>query len=77
MPLVVARLSDVLTAVLAGEIVKLPVTIGMSKYYRKEIETFMLQNTTEPIRIEISPDQTFIRIMKQPRPRPIEDLDKS
>lgn len=74
--LVVARLSDVLTAVLAGGVVTLPCTVGMSKYYRKEIKTYMLQNTTEPIRIEIAPDQSYIRVMKQPQPRPIEDLNK-
>lgn len=71
----VLRLSDMLRTVLAGETVKVPVTIGMSKFYRKEIEQYVLKNTIEPIMIAISPDHSYIAIKKIPPPAPIENLD--
>lgn len=70
----VLRLSDVLKTVLAGETVKVPATIGMAKFYRKEIEKFVIENTTEPILIAISPDQSHIVVKKYPQPLPIEDM---
>jgi hypothetical protein len=77
MTLTVARLSDVLKAALAGETVKVPVTIGLAKFYRNEIEKFALETTTEPVSIVISPDNKHIVVKKYPQPLPIEDLDKS
>lgn len=77
MPTAVIRLSDILRTVLAGETVTVPATIGMAKWYRKEIEKFVLETTTEPILIAISPDSSHIVIKKYPHPvLPIEDLDK-
>lgn len=70
----VMRLSDVLKTVLAGESVKIPCTIGMAKFYRKEIEKFLLEATTEPIAIIISPDSRSITLKKYPKPLPIEEL---
>jgi hypothetical protein len=74
MTTIVARLSDVLKAALAGEIVRVPATIGMAKFYRNEIEKFMLQNTTEPILIAIAPDHSHIIVKLHPQPLPITDL---
>jgi hypothetical protein len=71
----VLRLSDILKTVLAGETVTIPSSIGMSKFYRKTIEDYVLQHTIEPIRIEIAPGHTHIIVKKQPRPAPIENLD--
>jgi hypothetical protein len=72
----VARLSDMLRAVLAGETVKVPTTVGMSRFYRKAIEDYVLKNTVEPIQIVIAPDQSYISVRKIPQPLPIEDLTK-
>ena len=72
----VVRLSGALKIVLSGEPVKIPCTIGMAKFYRKEIEKYILENTTEPIAIIIAPDSSSITIKKYPHPQPIEDLSK-
>jgi hypothetical protein len=74
MTTIIARLSDVLKAALAGETVKVPATIGMAKFYRSEIEKFVLQNTTEPILIAISPDHSHVIVKRHPQPLPITDL---
>ena len=75
MTTVIARLSDVLKAALAGETVKVPATIGMAKFYRNEIEKFVLQNTTEPILIAIAPDHSHVIVKRYPHPvLPIEDM---
>jgi hypothetical protein len=73
----ILRLSDMLMMALAGETVKVPATIGMAKFYRNEIEKFVLENTTEPILIAIAPDHSHIVVKKYPAPLPIEDLTKS
>lgn len=73
----IITLSDALKTVLAGTAVKVPCTIGMAKFYRKEIEEYVLKHTTEPILIAISPDQSYITIKKIPQPLPIEDLKNS
>ena len=65
-----------LKAVLAGETIKVPCTIGMSKYYRSEIHKYILEHTVEPILIAISPDQRYLTLKKHPQPLPIEDLAK-
>jgi hypothetical protein len=74
MTTIIARLSDVLKAALAGETVKVPATVGMAKFYRSEIEKFVLQNTTEPILIAISPDHSHVIVKRHPLPLPITDL---
>jgi hypothetical protein len=73
----ILTLSDALKTVLSGTVVKVPCTIGMSKFYRQEISDYVLKHTTEPIMIAISPDQSYITIKKIPQPLPIEDLAKS
>ena len=71
----IKRISEVIEEVLAGKVVRVPTTIGLTKYYRKQIEEYVIANTTEPILIAISSDQSFIQVQKYPHPiKPISEL---